>query len=102
MGQKPLQHTGLSNSRRMAHQQAKVEPGYVNDQTLENVFMAAQVSPTHATCLVAMREAPFNAFSSKPHQPLASLPSNPATISICGLLLRFLFLPVAATPLRLR
>src|SRR5580698_4630159 len=68
----------------------------MNEQSFDDVVMAAQVSPSHAAGFVHMRKASFDSLSALAQQPLAALASDPPTVLINRCLLFLLALPVAA------
>jgi hypothetical protein len=71
-----LQDTRLANPEATTHDQPKVEASNMDQQTLQDVGMLPQVSPTQTSGLVTMREAAFDQLSSLTHQALASTTLN--------------------------
>src|SRR6202050_1623655 len=68
----------------------------MNEQSLDDVVMAAQVSPSHSAGFVHMRKASFDSLSALAQQALAALASDPPAVLINRRLLFLLALPVAA------
>ena len=48
-----------TRSQQATEYQAQIERADVNQQSLENVLVPAQMRPSHSTGIVAMREAPL-------------------------------------------
>src|ERR1700689_209029 len=74
----------------------------MNEQPLDDVVVTSQVSSSHASGFVHVREAPFDPFSTLTQQPLSALAPYPPTILVNRRLLFLLALPVAAPSVRLR
>ena len=55
-----------TRSQQAAEDQAQIERADVNQQSLENVLMPAQMGPSHSTGIVAMREASLDQFTALP------------------------------------
>jgi hypothetical protein len=52
----------------------------MNDHSLDDVVMAAQVGPSHAAGFVHTRKASFGSLSVLAQQPLAALASDPPAV----------------------
>src|SRR6266550_4233082 len=80
--QPPLEATRRADANQLAHEQAEIEAGRVDQQPLANVLMSAEVHAAHPTRLVEMREGSLQALAAEPQQPLAARTANTTTIAI--------------------
>ncbi len=65
---KALQASGRSKTHDLAHHQAQVEPGRVNQKALENVLLPSEMRSSHLSGVVAVGEAPLDQFPATTHQ----------------------------------
>lgn len=92
----------LTDAHQLPHQQPEIEAGRVDQQSLENVRMSAEVHAAHSTGLVEMREGPFQALAAEPQQPLAARAANATTIAIDRLARVGILLPVPSPTIGFR
>ena len=90
---------GLAAARRadpnqLSHEQSEIEASRVNQQSLQNVRVAAQVHAAHPTGFVEMRKGSFQALAAAPQQPLSARAANASSIAIHGVAGAGCFLPV--------
>jgi len=86
-----LQPARRAAADQVAHDEPEIEASRMNQQTLEDVRVAAQMRAAHPTGVVEIREGAFDTLAPLTHQAPAARPTNPSTIGIhqvpgCGLL----------------
>ena len=67
----PLQPSRRAHADQLSHQQSEIETAGVNQQSLQNVRVAAKEHASHAAGLVEMREGPLQSLAAEPQQPQA-------------------------------
>jgi len=73
---------GRAHPHRLPQDQAQIEGGGVNQRTLGDVVLAAQMNPPHPARVVEVRETPVDQFSTPPPQRLRDLGVQPPPIRI--------------------
>ena len=59
----PLEASWRADADELPHEEAEIETGRVDQQSLEDVRMPAKVQATHAAGFVEMREGPLQTFA---------------------------------------
>src|ERR1700680_1875599 len=67
---------------RVAHDKSEIEAPRMNQQTLEDICVAAQIRAAHPTGVVEMREGAFDLLASLTHQAPAARATKPPPIGI--------------------
>ena len=98
----PLQPTRRADADQLPHQQSEIETADVNQQSLQNVRVPAEVHAAHPARFVEMREGPLQALAAKPQQTQAPRAANTATIAIDRGACVGLLLPVASPAIGFR
>ena len=68
------------------HQEPEIEGARVDDQSLEDVRMPAQVKPAKSAGVIDVRKRPLDVLPAAPHQPSPARPGDAPAIAIHGLL----------------
>ncbi len=100
--QVPLEPPGRAHTDRLAHHQAQVEAGDMNQDAFENVRMVAQMGASHRAGLVAVGEAAFDQLATTALETLTLGSAHPTSIGVRRVSFRALAFPVASSSLRLR
>ena len=96
-----LQPARRADADQVTHDEPEIEATRMNQQTLQDVRVAAQMRAAHPARVVEMREGAFDALAALAHQSASASSANPSSIAIHWRL-RFRFLrPVASAPIRL-
>ena len=77
-----LQAAWRADADQPPHEQAEVEATGVNQQTLPNIDVAAEIHAAQAAGLVEMGERPFQSLAAKPQQAEAPRAANAPTIAV--------------------
>jgi hypothetical protein len=79
-----LEAARRAHAKERAHQQSEIEDAGVNQQSLPDVAVAAEVHAAHAASLIQMGEGPFQPLSSEPQQAQSPQAVNAPTIAVYG------------------
>ena len=77
-----LQPSWCTDANQLPHQQSEIEASGVDQQSLSNIGVSAQVYSAHPSCFVEVRERPFEALAAEPQQAQAPRRANPPTIPV--------------------
>jgi hypothetical protein len=99
-GRLALEAPRFTDAEACAHEETKIEPGDVNEQTLGDVLVMAQIDPPHATGLESVGEGPLNDLPATTHQMASAQAVFSAPIGIDGVAFRSLAVPLLSTATR--
>src|ERR1700675_1720347 len=71
-----------ADADQVAHDEPEIEASRMNQQTLEDVRVAAQMRAAHPTGVIEMREGAFDPLPPLMHQAPAAQATNPPPIGI--------------------
>jgi hypothetical protein len=77
-----LRPARLAATNQVAHDEPEIEAARMNQQTLEDIGVAAQMRAAHPTGVVEMREGAFDSLAPLTHQAPAARATNPPPIGI--------------------
>jgi hypothetical protein len=77
-----LQPSRCADADQLSHEKAKVEATDMNQQTLSNVGVAAELHATHPAGLIEMGKGSFQTLASQPQQAQASRTADAPTIAV--------------------
>ena len=77
-----LEASRLADSEDVPHQQTQIQTGDVDEDSLEDVSVAAQMRPSHAAGLESVREGTLEKFAALSQQRLSSLATHSPTIAM--------------------
>ena len=77
-----LQASRRSDSERLTHEQSEIERAAVKKEPLEDVLVAAQMSPSHVSRSIEVGEWPLDAFAPQALHELSSFATVAAAIGI--------------------
>jgi len=97
-----LEPSVRSNPAHRAHQQTKVQTACMNQQSLQNVVVAAQVDTSHSPGFIQVRHHSFEFLAALSLQPLAALALQPPPIAVDRGLFRRLPVPSLPAAFRFR
>ena len=100
-GSEALQCTGGSNAEPLAHEEAEVEGGSLNQDPFSNLLLPADVDAAQASGPEHVREPPLPLLAPLAQQPLAPVTPNPPPVAVGRLLRVPLALPLPAAPVGL-
>jgi hypothetical protein len=77
-----LQPAQRAAADQVAHDESEIEAARMNQQTLEDIGVAAQMRAAHPTGVVEMAEGAFDPLALLPHQATTARSTNPPTVGI--------------------
>ena len=87
-GEASLQPAWRADADQLPHEQAEIEAARVNQQSLADVGVTAEVDATEATGFIEMGEGPLEALAAESQQAQPPRTANPPTITVhrvaCG------------------
>src|SRR5262245_61346286 len=99
--QASLQPAWRADADQLPHEQAEIEAAGVNQQSLPNVGVAAEVHTTKAAGFIEMGEGPFQALAAEPEQAQAPPTTNAPTITVHRVARFGVLLPVSSAAIGL-
>src|SRR5712671_4175498 len=101
-GRLALQTARRAESDQLTHDEPEIGRPGMNQETFEDVLVAAEMRAAHASRVVDVRERSFDILATSPHQSAAPGSANPSAIAIHRRLGFRRLRPIASTAGRLR
>src|SRR5688572_24360405 len=100
-GEASLQPAWRADADQLPHEETEIEAAGVDQHSLPNVRVSAEIQPAHPAGLIEMREGPFEALAAEPQQAEASRTVDPPTITVHRVAGRGVLLPVPSAAIGL-